>query len=112
MNSTEKSKFRNRKPWKTFRARLKMERKSDELTHSRLTKTYNLHHLILTDNEEIYTDLTHPENYMCLNPQSHDMLHLCYDNARRDPEFMDRLNAAVNKMLELNDSPDVKNPFV
>lgn len=112
MNSAEKSKFRNRKPWKLFRARLKKERKVDELTHSRLSKTFNLHHLILTDKEEIYTDLTHPENYMCLNPQSHDMLHLCYDNARRDPEFMDRLNKAVERMLELNDSTNVKNPFV
>ena len=49
---------------------------------------------------------------MCLNPQSHDMLHLCYENARKDPEFMDRLNKAVERMLELNGDTNVKNPFV
>ena len=110
MTSAEKSVYRQRKVWKEFRAKIKKERKKDELTGQPLYKTWNLHHKLLTTDEKIYTDLSDPSKFSALNNQTHDVVHFCYDHARKNPEFMNRLKALVDEMLELN-GPGPSNPF-
>ena len=102
MTSKDKAKFRQTKAWKTFRQRLKRERKRDELTGGPLSKLYNLHHLYETDREDIYTDLSDESKFMCLNQRSHEVIEFIYSHAVKDPDFMDRLNRIIGEMLKIN----------
>lgn len=103
MNSKEKNLWRQRKVWKEFRSTLGKQRKVDELTGTKLYKRFNLHHMIMTDSEEIYTNLSNPDNFMCLNTKTHDFLHFAFDQQRKDPEFLNRFNQAVLKMIKLTE---------
>ena len=111
MNSAEKSSWRQRKVWTDFRDRIKKERRVCELCRTPLRKTWNLHHKMITTDETVYTDLSDPTKFSALSNKAHDVVHFCYDHARKDPEFMDRLNRLVNEMLELNGT-NSNNPFV
>lgn len=102
MNSKEKSKFRNTKSWKVFRQRLKQERKIDAITLKPLSKLYNLHHLIETSDEEVYTDLSDETKFACLNPQTHNTIEFLYSHAVKDKEFMSRVNNMIEEMLKLS----------
>lgn len=98
-NARLKKNFRATKPWKEFRQQIRQERKFDELTGSRLTKGYELHHLDL--NEEHYKDLE-PDHFSALNPKSHEVLHFCYDQQMKDPDFLLRLSELIKKMAKIN----------
>lgn len=102
MTSKDKSQFRQTKKWKVFRQKLKKDRKRDELTGSPLQKLYNLHHMIETDREDIYTDLSDETKFLCLNPRSHEVVEFCFTHALKDPEFMNRLDKIISEMLELS----------
>lgn len=92
MTSEEKSKFRQRKEWKQFRETMRKLNKVDFLTGSKLTKTYNLHHLDF--HEENYTNLV-KENFLTLNNQSHDCWHQIYGDPRHRKDWR-----KIMKLLE------------
>lgn len=70
-----KSKFRSTKEWKEFRKMIILEQKVDLITGSKLTKMANCHHMDL--NEENYQNLIR-DNFIALNPKSHDLIHFLY----------------------------------
>ena len=98
-NARLKRNFRATKPWKEFRQEIRKSRKYDELTGSRLVKQYELHHLDL--NEEHYKDLE-PNHFSALNPKSHEVLHFCYDQYCKDPDFLPRLERLIKYMAQIN----------
>ena len=95
-----KRNFRATKKWKEFRQEIRKTRKTDELTGSRLVKQFELHHLDL--NEEHYQDLT-PDHFSALNPKSHEVLHFCYEQQMKDPDFLPRLTELIKKMAQINE---------
>ena len=71
----DKRRFRDSKRWKEFRQRLKGERKVCEITGSKLTKLFQVHHMDL--NEEHYEDLN-PDNFSCLSWNMHKVVHALF----------------------------------
>ena len=100
-----KANFRQTKPWRQLRERLRKERRFDQLTGARLSRQYELHHMRLTDDMQEYKDLSDPEMFMCLNNLSHKSLHWAYEQYQKDPAFLDRFNDAVRRMDELSKQP-------
>ena len=97
----EKRRLRGTKAWKTLRHNKNVEQKGiDPITRKKLTKTANLHHMLLDPTE--YSNLSNEVNFVMLNKMSHDVLHFCYNYQSKDSGFMERLSYWVNKMLELN----------
>lgn len=99
ITSVLKSKFRATSVWLNFRTALKNERKVDELTGRKLTKTWNCHHR-RTDSR-LYTDLN-KKYFMCLNNQMHDYYHITYEEMRKNPKFLDKVKREVLKDLKRN----------
>lgn len=79
-----KSKFRATKEWKEFRKMIIQEQKVDPITGSKLTKMANCHHLDMS--EENYQNLIR-DNFIALNPKSHDVIHFLFR-----PDWRDRLD--------------------
>ena len=105
IDGKQKAEFRTTKFWTEFRKRLFNERKVDYLTHRKLQKKYNLHHMRF--DPSIYTELD--ENFFrCYNSNSHDVLHWCVSETIKDPTFMQRLTEEVNLHIEINNGKDVK----
>lgn len=95
--SKEKSKFRSTTVWKSFRNKLKKERKVDFITQKPLRKGFQVHHCDL--NEEHYKNLN-PDNFITLNKTFHSVIHEIY---RYDwKEVLKRLEIVFLKMDELN----------
>lgn len=100
-----KSNFRATVGWKRFREHLYKERKIDAVTLKKLTKkTWNLHHCDL--NESHYKDISNEDNFVCLNVQTHDIVHWLYDHVKKDPDIWRRLKCVIDKMIELNQTPE------
>ena len=103
LNETQKTKkkFRNSSKWLKFRKHIatKFDNK-DAISGYPLRKGYNVHHLLL-DNTK-YEDLTNEDNFIPLNKQLHETLHICYRYQSLDSGFMDRLKIYVNRMIDLN----------
>lgn len=96
----KKKKVRASSKWKAFRNQMSVEYKhKDGLTQKPLRKGFALHHMLLDDNR--YNELE-PDRFIPLNKTSHDTIHFCYNYAKNDRGFLERLVALVNKMLELN----------
>ena len=72
----EKKRFRDTKQWKEFRRRKIEEQKTDPVTGQKLSGRCNLHHLDL--NDEHYSDISHEDNFICLNKFSHDAVHFFF----------------------------------
>ena len=100
-----KGEFRRTSFWKDFRKKLRKERKFDELTGRKLTKTWNCHHVRFEPG--LYSDLDE-RYFMCLNNQQHDLVHTVVSETIKDPGYLDRLNAIVRWHLKVNDGKDVK----
>ena len=96
----KKTKFRQSYKWKKLRTRLKAEREVDELTQLPLQAGWSLHHMDL--DEAHYTNISDPSKFMCLNRQSHEILHWLLKHSERDPEFLDRLVDICNEHKEIN----------
>ena len=99
-NEAKKRKFRQSRQWKAFRKHItdKFNYK-DPVSGKRLRKGYHVHHLDLDpDNYENLVE----ENFIPLNRQMHEVLHICYNYQKNDREFMDRLRMWVDKMVETN----------
>ena len=96
-----KKKFRQSAKWLKFRkySQKKFEKK-DAITGYPLRKGWNLHHLLLDETK--YEDITNEDNFVPLNKQTHEVLHICYRYQSKDSGFLDRLEYFVNKMIEIN----------
>lgn len=69
------TKVRASKEWKEFRNLMKNSQRFDAITGKPLYAGWNLHHLCLKDEE--YANLE-PDNFVCLNRKSHEMIHFLY----------------------------------
>lgn len=71
-----KAKFRQSVAWKTFRKEKMLEQNGlDPITKRRLTKHYHCHHVIQTNDLDVYKDLSDTNNFVAVNSQSHDAIH-------------------------------------
>lgn len=96
-----KKKFRNTKRWKSLRHSKNVEQKGvDPITHGKLSKTANLHHIDLR--EESYQNIENTDNFVLLNKLTHDVLHFVYKYQSKDEGFIDRLMFYVNRMIDIN----------
>lgn len=103
MTATEKAKrtFRQSAIWKAFRHKKNVEQKGlCYLTHKKLLKGANLHHLDL--NADHYEDVSDPTHFVFLNKQAHDAVHFLYRYYVKDPSILDRLKEILDRMVELN----------
>lgn len=97
-----KKKVRNSKAWKTLRHEKNVEQKGiDPITGSKLTKLANLHHMDLNENN--YSKLDNKDNFILLNRQTHETLHILYKWFARDKRVISRLVELLEKMKKLND---------
>lgn len=72
----------------------------DPISEKPLRKGYSVHHLIM--DKDKYEELIE-DNFIPLNKQMHDTIHVCFNYAKSDSGFMERLSYWVNKMIELNE---------
>ena len=100
-----KGKFRLTKIWKEFRKFMRDKFKVDYLTHRKLNKTFNLHHMKF--NPRFYTELNE-KHFRCYNSNTHDVLHWLVSETIKDPTFMQRITDEVNLHIQLNERKDVK----
>ena len=79
--------------------------KVDYLTHRKLNKTFNLHHMKF--DSRFYSELNE-ERFRCYNSNTHDVIHWLVSETIKDPTFMQRITDEVNLHIRLNDGKDVK----
>lgn len=102
-NQDWKKKFRYSKEWRDFRLKMKEKYKVDYITHSKLTKLFNLHHMKMTDKPEEYKELSDESHFACLNYTSHSLLHYMWGkNGKNWRDKLKRLEELLEKMEELN----------
>lgn len=99
-NEQEKRKFRSSKRWKEWRNYIsnKFDHR-DVISGKPLRKGYSVHHLCTLPGE--YQNLVE-DRFIPLNKQMHETIHVCYNYAKSDSGFMERLLYWVNRMIELN----------
>lgn len=97
MTQKEKSALRKTAEWKKLRERIfeKFEGK-DAITGKKLCKRWHLHHLDL--NAEHYCNIEDEENFIPLNPKTHETLHFL---ARYDVEMLKRMEHYLKVMITL-----------
>lgn len=105
VSGKDKATFRRSKVWKDFRIKMKQIYKVDCITHKPLSKRFQLHHLDLDSTH--YTNLD-MNNFVCTNPQSHEIIHILYSRYIKDPQSLDRLVDLIKRMAELNQYKDVR----
>ena len=105
IDGKQKAEFRKTTIWNNFRKKLFSERKIDALTHKKLSKKFNTHHMKLSP--EFYTELNE-DWFELLGSSSHDIVHYLYGYYRKDKEILVRLKNILDKMVELNDGKDIK----
>ena len=100
-NQNLKSKFRSSAKWKKFRHFMNVKQGGlCYVTHKKLLKAANLHHLDL--NEKHYEDLSNPENFVFINKSIHDVIHVLWRYYEKDPLVLDRLKEVLERMKILN----------
>lgn len=99
-NSETKAKFRRSKEWKEWRIKVAdSQNNKDIITGRKLSKRYHCHHLDMSvDN---YNKLIE-ENFVCLNPQMHDTVHILFRYYKNDPSILEKLEKILERMKELN----------
>lgn len=110
MNEAQKKKasFRNSAKWKKFKHFKNVEQGGVcFITHKKLLKGANLHHLDLDENH--YTDLSNPNNFVYLNKSLHDVIHTIWRYYKSDPEVLDRIKEVLDRMVEINSNPSFEN---
>lgn len=96
--NAEKTKFRTTVTWKKWRDFMKQESNGiDYVTHKKLYKTWNLHHL--DESIENYQVLT-VDRFVALNHQTHEMVEWLWKYYRKDPKVIDRLLDVMKRMAE------------
>lgn len=104
MNDNQKAKkrVRNSKAWKTLRHEKNVEQKGlDPITGSKLTKLANLHHMDLNENN--YHKLDNNDNFILLNRQTHETIHILYKWYCKDIKVISRIVELLERMKKLND---------
>lgn len=107
LNKTQKMKrdWRKSKAWRDFRHIMNVLQKGlDPITGRKLSKGANLHHKILTSEEEVYTDISNTDNYIMLQKTTHDVVHWCLSKIKMtgDMGIIDRLYEEVRNEAILN----------
>lgn len=105
MNDLQKKKrnFRASKIWKAFRHKINVMQKGlDYITHKKLLKGANLHHMNLDASK--YEDLSNEDQFIFLNKSTHTWVHEIYRYYRTDPEVLDRLKEVLDKMILINEN--------
>ena len=103
MNDNQKAKkrFRQSAKWLKFRKYIADKfGKKDAISGFPLRKGWNLHHISLDEGK--YEDITNEDNFIPLNKQLHEVLHICYKYQSKDSGFLDRLRKYVEKMIQIN----------
>lgn len=103
MNEIQKKKraFRNSAKWKKFKHFKNVEQGGIcYITHKKLLKGANLHHLDLDENK--YSDISKPENFVYLNKSLHEVVHVLWRYYKNDIKVLDRLKEVLDRMLILN----------
>lgn len=96
-----KKKFRGSKAWKSLRHQKNVEQGGkDPITLGKLSKTCNLHHLDLR--EENYEKIDDSTHFVLLNKLTHDAVHFLYKYYVKDRTVIDRLKGVLDKMVEIN----------
>ena len=99
-NSDKKAKFRKSKEWKEFRKKIYEKQKGcDYLSGKKLYKGHNIHHLDMSI--ENYDKLDE-DNFIALNKQMHDVVHILFRYYKNDKTILSRLEQILEKMDELN----------
>lgn len=99
-NSDKKAKFRKSKEWKEFRKKIyDKQNGKDYVTGKKLYKMYNVHHLDMSI--ENYDKLDE-DNFIALNKQMHDVIHILFRYYKNDKTILSRLEQILEKMDELN----------
>lgn len=99
-NKDLKAKFRATKAWKEFRKKIfDKQNGKDFITGKKLYKRYNVHHLDMS--AENYSNLVE-ENFVALNKQMHDTVHVLFRYYQKDKTILDRVKQVLDKMDELN----------
>ena len=96
-----KTQFRRSKEWRTFRLKLKKKQKKDPVTGSNLVKLCNCHHL--DENPQNYTDISDESHFICLNPQTHVVIHYLWGDSQHRNNWKERLER-LKELCELMDS--------
>ena len=99
-----KAKFRTSKVWKLFRKQ-KMDEQNgkDPITNRKLYKGSNLHHKILTNDIDVYRDLSVASNFIMINKSTHEALHWALDLIKHNGlDAWKRYIAEVEIEAELN----------
>lgn len=103
MNESQKEKrrLRSSKAWRTLRHNKNVEQGGvDPITGGKLTKLANLHHMDLR--AENYSKIDNPENFVMLNKQTHETIHILYKWYVRDRKVIGRIVDILDRMVELN----------
>ncbi len=98
-SQSSKTKFRSSAKWKKFRQFCKNRDRIDYITQKPLLKGFNLHHLDLDENH--YQDLSDETKFICLNKQTHEMIHWLYRYYQKDPSIIQRLEELLQKMYNI-----------
>lgn len=78
MSSTAqlKARFRQSKAWKDFRKLImNLYDNKDPISGHKLYKGFNLHHRVLTNDMDVYRDLSNTDMFKPLNKSTHDAVH-------------------------------------
>lgn len=103
MNEVQKKKasFRNSAKWKKFKHFKNVEQKGlCYISQKKILKGATLHHLDLDENH--YSDISKPENFVYLNKSIHEVIHIIWRYYKNDPAVLDRIKEVLDRMLELN----------
>ena len=99
-NSDKKAAFRRTKTWKEWRHHIAdIQNGKDAITGKRLSKMFHCHHLDMS--AENYNKLIE-ENFICLNKQMHDTLHILFRYYKNDPAILEKFKKYLDRMSELN----------
>ena len=99
-NSDKKAKFRKSKEWKEFRKKIyEKQNGKDYVTGKKLYKMYNVHHLDMS--AENYEKLDE-DNFIALNKQMHDTVHILFRYYAKDPSILEKLEKILERIKELN----------
>lgn len=102
-----KAKFRTSKNWKDFRKMImNLYDNKDPITGRKLYKGFNLHHRVLTNDMNVYRDISNPDMFRPLNKAVHEAVHFGLDLIKHNgKEAFDRYyqevlaEAALNKYI-------------
>lgn len=96
----KKAAFRRTKIWKNFRQKMfDKQNGKDYITGKKLYKRFNVHHCNMSVDDY---DKLDEENFVALNSQMHDTVHILFRYYKNDKTVLEKLKEVLDKMCELN----------